>query len=96
MKKAYWITTYQSIKDPAKMEAYRLLAGPALMALGGRFIVRGMPEKIYERGQMERVVVIEFDSMEKAIAAHDSNAYQHALKVLDDGALRDIRFVEAV
>ena len=43
---------------------------------------------------MQRVVVIEFDSVEKAVAAHDSDAYQAALKALGSGADRDIRILE--
>ena len=34
--------------------------------------------------------------MEKAIAAYRSPAYQEALKALGDGAVRDIRIVEAL
>ena len=45
-------------------------------------------------GIMQRVVIIEFDSVEKAVAAHDSEGYQAALKVLGAGAVRDIRIVE--
>ena len=44
----------------------------------------------------QRTVVIEFDSVAAAIAAHDSPAYQASLKVLGDGAVRDIRIVEGV
>ena len=47
-------------------------------------------------GLTERVTMIEFDSLEKARAAHDSPAYQAALKALGDGAERDIRLVEAL
>jgi uncharacterized protein (DUF1330 family) len=34
----------------------------------------------------ERVVVIEFDDIAKAVAAHDAAEYQTALKLLGDGA----------
>jgi uncharacterized protein (DUF1330 family) len=94
MAKGYWINVFRSIKDPAKVEAYRNLAGPAMQAAGAKFLVRGMPSKTYEMGQMERVVVIEFDSVEKAIATHDSPGYQAALAALGDGAERDLRIVE--
>jgi uncharacterized protein (DUF1330 family) len=50
----------------------------------------------YEAGQKERTVVIEFDSLATAIAAHDSAAYQDALKALDGGAVRDLRLVEGL
>jgi uncharacterized protein (DUF1330 family) len=59
-----------------------------------RFIVRGTAAKAYERGKEMRTVVVEFDSLEKAIAAHDGADYQAALKVLGDGAARDFRIVE--
>lgn len=94
MSKAYWISTYQKINDPNKVAAYAALAGPAITAGGGTFIVRGTPTKTYEAGINERTVVIEFDSVEKAIATHDSLDYAVALAALDDGAVREIRIVE--
>ncbi|HLZ30067.1 MAG TPA: DUF1330 domain-containing protein [Chloroflexota bacterium] len=94
MAKGYWINTYRSISDPAAMEAYAKLAGPAIQSNGGRFLVRGSPTKTYESGLMQRVVVIEFDSVEQALKAHDSEAYQAALKALGNGADRDIRIAE--
>lgn len=51
--------------------------------------------KTYEAGINERVILIEFDSLEKAIAAHSTPGYQEALKVLGtDNVERDIRVVE--
>ena len=94
MAKAYWVATYRSIKNPDGMAAYAKLAGPAIQAAGGRFLVRGTPAKTYELGVNQRVVVIEFDSVAQAVAAHDSAAYQAALKALGDAADRDIRIVE--
>ncbi len=90
---AYWISIYRAVHDNDKMKAYAELAGPALTAAGGRFLVRGLPEKVYEAGLEERAVIIEFDSVEAAIAAHDSADYQAALVALDGGAERDMRIV---
>jgi uncharacterized protein (DUF1330 family) len=90
---AYWITTYQAVHDPAKVAAYAELAGPALRAAGGTFLVRGMPEVTFENGEVTRTIVIEFDSVEAAVAAHESEAYQEALRALDGGADRDMRVV---
>ncbi|GAB3658034.1 DUF1330 domain-containing protein [Ramlibacter alkalitolerans] len=95
MPKAYWISTYRSISDPAAVAQYAKLAGPALQAAGGRFMARGMPAKVYEMGVAQRAVLIEFDSVEQAIAAHDSPAYQEALAALGNGAERDIRILPA-
>lgn len=95
MSKAYWINTVRAVKDPRKVAAYIELAGPALRAAGGRFLARGQPARVFEAGIMERTVVIEFDSVEQAVAAYESAAYQVALQALGDGAERDLRIVEA-
>jgi len=94
MAKAYWIACYREIKDADKLAAYAKLAGPAIQAAGGRFLVRGMPAKVYEAGLNQRTVMLEFDSVQAATAAHDSAGYQAALAALGDGAIRDIRIVE--
>ncbi len=94
MPKALWVSTYRSISDPEAMAAYGQLAGPALQAAGGRFLARGMPGAVFEAGLEQRVVVIEFDSVDAAVAAHDSEPYQAALRALAEGAVRDIRIVE--
>lgn len=96
MAKGYFISCYRQIVDPAKLAAYAKLAGPAMEAAGGRFLARGVASKAYESGQLERIVVIEFDSVDQAVAAHDSAAYQAALAALADGAVRDIRIVSGV
>jgi len=57
---------------------------------------RGTAAKAYEAGVVQRVVIVEFDSVAKATAAHDSTAYQEALKVLGKGADRGLRIVEGV
>lgn len=96
MAKAFWVGTYRSISNADKLAAYAKLAGPAIQAGGGRFLVRGTPAQVYEAGINQRVVVIEFDSVAQATTAHDSPAYQAALKELGDGAVRDIRIVEGL
>ena len=96
MPKAYWITTYRSNSDPDALAAYARLAAPALQAQGGRFIVRGMPAHTMENGLMQRTVIIEFDSVEKAFAAYNSPGYREALAALGNRADRDIRIVPGV
>ena len=96
MAKGYLVTCYRKINNQEKWAAYAKLAGPAMQKAGGRFIVRGMPMKTYEHGIKERTVILEFDSVHKAVAAHDSPDYQQALKALANGAERDMRVVEGV
>jgi uncharacterized protein (DUF1330 family) len=96
MPKGYWVSTYFSVSDPAALAEYAKLAGPAIAAAGGRFLARGNAARAYEKGLKERIVIIEFDSVEKAAAAHDGAGYQAALKVLGNAAQRDLRIVEGL
>jgi len=96
MSKGYWVTVYRSISDPKKVEAYAKLAPAATEPFGARYIARGAAKEAFEAGQKERIVISEFPSVEKAIAAYNSPAYQNALKALGDGAVRDIRIVEGL
>ena len=97
MPKAYWVVTYRSVKNPAAWEAYAKIAIPALEASGGRFLVKASPARTYELGLNERVVMVEFDSLDQALAAHDTPAYQEALRALGTGNVeRDMRVVEGM
>ena len=97
MTKAYWISAYHEIKDADALAAYARLAGPALMAAGGTFLARGMPAAIKEAGIMQRLVLIEFESVDHALAAYASAGYQEALAAMGRNAVvRDMRIVEGV
>jgi len=96
MAKAYWVSSYRSISNPEAVAAYAKIAGPALAAAGGKFLARGVAAQAYEAGIKERIVVIEFASVAAAVAAHDSPAYQAALKVFNNAGERDFRIVEGV
>ena len=96
MPKAYWIAAYRSIHDPEALAAYAKLGGPALRKAGGRVLARGNPAQVYDGGLSQRTVLIEFDSLAQAIAAHDSPEYQEALRVLGQAVDRDVRIVEGI
>ncbi len=96
MPKGYWVTCYRSISDPNKLAAYAKLAPAATAPFGGRYIVRASAAHAFEAGQKERIVITEFPSVEKAVAAYNCPAYQEALKALGNGAVRDIRIVEGL
>ena len=97
MAKAYWIATYTAIHNPEKFAAYAKLAGPALQKAGGRFLARGNPSQCYEGAMSQRVVLLEFPSVDHAVKAHDSPEYQEALRALGEKSVdRGIRIVEGV
>ncbi|HWE90508.1 MAG TPA: DUF1330 domain-containing protein [Pseudonocardiaceae bacterium] len=96
MAKGYWISAYREVHDPEKLAAYGKLAGPAITASGGRFLVRGGQIEAHDAGRPMRTVIVEFDSFAAAVAAHETPAYQDALAVLADGVERDFRIVEGL
>jgi uncharacterized protein (DUF1330 family) len=93
---AYWVNTFTAIHDEDKLARYIELAGLAMRAAGGRFLARGNPAHAFEGATTLRTTLIEFDSVEQAVAAYRSAEYQRALDALGDGAEREIRIVEAV
>ena len=96
MAKAYWVATYFSVSNPDALAEYAKLAGPAIAAGGGRFLARGTAAKAYEKGLKQRVVLVEFDSVDAAAITHDGAGYQAALKVLGNAVDRDLRIVEGL
>ena len=93
MAKAYWISAHRKVNDAAKIAAYAALAKPILQSHGGRYLTSDVAVHAYEAGIKARVVIIEFESVAAAIAAHESAEYQNALRVLDGGSERDLRIV---
>jgi len=97
MAKASMVVTYRSISNPEALAAYAKIAGPAVQAAGGKFLVRGSPAKTYEAGMNQRTVVVEFPSLAQAIAAYEGPGYRKALDALGkNAAQRDMRIVEGV
>jgi uncharacterized protein (DUF1330 family) len=96
MKKGYWVVAYRSVLDESALKEYGKLAIPAIEAGGGKTLIRTSEVESRESGMNQRVVVMEFESFEKAVATYNSAAYQAALQVLGSAAERDLRIVEGV
>ncbi|HEX6320628.1 MAG TPA: DUF1330 domain-containing protein [Burkholderiales bacterium] len=84
--KGYWVAR-SKINDPAEYKKYTdrvpgILAkyGGKVLARGGRFQILEGPEKF------QRFVVIEFPSLEQAVACHDSPEYREAAAFRRSGA----------
>ena len=90
MPKAYVMVMYRSSPEPATFAEYGELA---VHAGGGRILARGLPAKTYEAGMNERVTLVEFDSLEQAISARESAAYQAAFAKLGN-VVRHVRIIE--
>ena len=78
MPKVLQVVIYTSVSDEAKLADYAVLAGPAMMAKGARFLARGLPIAVREAGQKTRTVVIEFPSYQAALDCYNDPEYQKA------------------
>jgi len=97
MSRAYWVICHRSTRSLDKFAAFTKLAFPAIQAAGGRFLARtSTPARVYERGLIERTVLIEFEGLATALAAYHTPSYKEALRALGDGAERDLRIVEGI
>ena len=86
MKKGYWVVACRSISNESAAKAYGALALPAVQAFGGRFLTRSTSRvQAHEAGFRQRTVIVEFDSYDIALAAHESEAYRKALQALGSG-----------
>ena len=82
MSKGYVIVQVSDISNQDAYAVYRDLAGKAVAAHGGKFIVRGgKAERIEGEGDPGRVVVIEFPSVDAAKGWYASAQYQDALAI---------------
>ncbi|WP_159832755.1 DUF1330 domain-containing protein [Burkholderia sp. 8Y] len=96
MAKGYWVSAYRKIAKPDQVAEYSKLATVAIKEGGGRVLVRGVASTVQGAGVAERTVLVEFDSLDQALAAFNGEKYQEALKVLGDACERDFRVVEGV
>jgi uncharacterized protein (DUF1330 family) len=85
------------VLDPVRYEDYKRLASGAIAAYGGRYLVRGGKSEVLDgEWAPRRLVVLEFDSMERAKAWRDSAEYAEAKKVRDECARANMVVVEGV
>jgi uncharacterized protein (DUF1330 family) len=75
---AYVINDMQ-VTDPVAFEKYRFLSPPTVARYGGRFLARGGATRTLEgEWSPKRLVILEFDSVERAQAWLDSPEYADA------------------
>ncbi len=95
MPKGYWIA-HVNVSNPDTYPDYVATAKPAFEEYGAKFLVRGGAYACVEGETGERHVIIEFDSMEKALACYNSEQYQKAIAVRQSASTGTITIVEGV
>jgi len=91
---AYLITEIE-VTDPKGYEEYRSKVGKSLEAFGAKFLVRGGEITVFEGDwQPKRIVMCVFDSMDKARAWYNSDAYRELKQVRQNTATMNMVAVE--
>lgn len=93
MAKAYWIA-HVEIRDPERYKDYVSTARPAFERYGARFLARGGAWEAMEGPGRSRNVIIEFASMQDALACYNSSEYQAAKAIRVSVADGEITIVE--
>ncbi len=83
------------VVDPAGYEKYKKLAGATVEKYGGKYIVRGGKNEVLEGDwNPKRVVVLQFDSMERAKSWLNSVEYREPRKMRHRTAKANMIVVE--
>ena len=92
-----YIITEVEVTDSEKFEEYRKMVPPTIEAFGGRYVVRGGAVESREGDwRPKRMVVIEFEDVDRARAWHDSELYAPARALREASADTRMILVEGV
>lgn len=95
---AAYLLVEAKLNDPLAYATYKQLAQAAIMQYGGRYLVRGGHAEVLEGdwSKPERLVIVEFDSLEQARKFYHSPEYQAAIAVRKDAAKMNILLAEGL
>jgi len=95
MPKAYWIARVD-VRDAETYKKYVEIGRPAYERNGARFLARGGKTEVLEGAARARNVVVEFPSMEAALACYNSPEYTEARKIRQSVSDGEFVLVEGV
>ncbi len=85
------------VYDPETFEEYRKLAPASIAAFGGRYLARGGETAVLEgTWEPKRIVLLEFESMDRARAWIESTEYAPARKLRRAAARANMVAVQGV
>jgi len=85
------------VKDPGGYEEYKKKGAPTILAYGGKPLVRGGTCEVIEGSwQPKRLVIIEFENLEKARRWWNSPEYNEAKKLRHKSARTNVVFIEGL
>ena len=96
MAKTYWIARVDLHGDPETYKKYVETAKPAFERYNAKFLARGGRTEVMEGKARARNVIIEFASMDDALACYNSPEYSAARKIRQPVSEGEFVFVEGV
>jgi uncharacterized protein (DUF1330 family) len=92
---AAYVVVDIDVTDPVGYETYKKLAAPAVVACGGKYLVRGGAAQILEGDwSPSRLVILEFDTVSQAKEWWASSEYRAAKELRQKTAITDMIVVE--
>ena len=93
---AAYLIAQVEVTDPKAYEPYRPLAAASIARHGGKYVVRGGKTESLEGAPPQRVVVLEFPTMEAAQKFYHSPDYAEAKKIRQGASKAQIFLVEGM
>ena len=92
-----YVVANVKITNPERYAQYIQLTPASILPFGGRFIVRGgRSEKLEGAVEANRIVVLEFDSYERAKDWYESEGYRHAKEIRQSASVSSLILVDGV
>jgi uncharacterized protein (DUF1330 family) len=92
-----YVIVEMTVTDPAGIGEYRRQAEASVAAMGGRFLVRGGKCEVLDgEWKPQRIVVIEFPSLEQAKLWRTSPEYGRACEIRNRAATTQMIAVEGL
>lgn len=92
---AYWIA-HVTVTDPEGYKEYQTRAAAVFAQHGAEFIARGGESQVVEGPDLQRHVIIRFETLAKAQACYHSPEYQAARRYRDNTAIAHVTLVDGV
>jgi uncharacterized protein (DUF1330 family) len=94
---AAYVIADVDVKDPVRYKDYRDMVLPTIAAYGGRFLARGGRVDALEGAwQPNRLVIVEFPSVERAKAWWNSSEYAEAKALRQATSVGSLVVIEGV
>ena len=95
MGKGY-LVAHIRVRDKEGFEKFKEMSGPVISQYGGKVLVRNPNPKVKEGTRSGLAIIIEFESIEKAIQFYESDRYTAARAVRELAAETDLILVEGI